>query len=84
MIRTQIQLSEEHYRALKKEAARRGVSIAALVREGVEKVLRETETATSAEKRKRALDVVGKFRDLEGATDVSTNHDKYLAEIYSS
>jgi hypothetical protein len=36
------------------------------------------------EKWKRATEVVGMFSDEDGATDVSINHDKYLAEIYGS
>lgn len=31
---------------------------------------------------RRALAVVGKYRDREGATDVGVNHDKYLADAY--
>jgi hypothetical protein len=44
---------------------------------------------TMEEKRRRALAAIQyiddhpeEFRDIEGKTDVSINHDKYLAEIY--
>ena len=53
--------------------------MAALVREGVELVLAEPDRE---ELWRRALAVVGKYRDLEGATDVAENHDRYLEDAY--
>ena len=79
MVRTQIQLTDEQARRLKGLAAERGVSMAALVREGVELVLAEPDRE---ELWRRALAVVGKYRDLEGATDVAENHDRYLEDAY--
>jgi Arc/MetJ-type ribon-helix-helix transcriptional regulator len=76
VVRTQIQLTEEQACQLKAIAARRGVSMAELIRQAVEKVLEETQRH---EKRRRALEVVGKF---PGPSDLSTNHDRYLAEDY--
>jgi len=47
-------------------------------------LLIEKETKPSREELKqRALSIVGKYHDIEGAADVSINHDKYLAEIYA-
>ncbi|HZS91888.1 MAG TPA: CopG family transcriptional regulator [Chloroflexota bacterium] len=77
MIRTQIQLTEEQAQALRDLAARRGVSLAELVRQGVERILAESERR---EKRQRALAVLGRFD--AGPSDVATNHDRYLAEDY--
>ena len=77
MVRTQIQLTEEQARALKEMAVRRGVSMAELIRESVQRLIEERE---EAEKWRRALEVLGKYRD--GASDVSINHDKYLDEAY--
>ncbi len=78
MIRTQIQLTEEQARALKALAARDGISMAALVRRGVDRVLAESdEDARWA----RALALVGKFRS--GHTDVARRHDDYLTEDFA-
>jgi hypothetical protein len=59
-------------------AAQRGVSMAELVRQSVDQLLKENE---QAERWRRALAVVGSFRG--GPGDVSTNHDKYLDEAYA-
>lgn len=67
MIRTQIQLTEEQARALHDLAVRRGVSLAELVRQGVERILAESE---QREKRRRALAILGRFDG--GPSDVST------------
>ena len=77
MVRTQVQLTKEQASALKRLAAERGVSMATLVREGVDRVVGED---TWEAKRRRALAVVGKYRS--GHTDIARNHDKYLAEDF--
>lgn len=76
MVRTQIQLTEEQACRLKEIAARRGVSMAELIRQAVERILEESQWG---EKRRRALEVAGKF---PGPFDLSANHDKYLVEGY--
>jgi Arc/MetJ-type ribon-helix-helix transcriptional regulator len=73
MVRTQIQLTEEQAEGLKKLAAERGVSMAELVRQSVQRLLEERE---QDEKWRRAMTLVGRYRS--GLTDVSVNHDKYL------
>ena len=77
MILTQIQLTEEQARALMELAAQRGVSMAELIRQGVDRVLADSDRR---ERRQRALAVIGRFSG--GPPDVSTHHDKYLAEDY--
>ena len=79
VIRTQIQLTGEQLEALQRLAAERGVSVAALVREGIEAVLR---TAAGEDRWSRALAVVGRFRSDRG--DVSERHDEYLVDAFSS
>ncbi len=81
MVRTQIQLTEEQSRALKKMASSRHLSIAELVRQGVDVVLRSNVGIDASEKRKRALAMVGKYRS--GKRDISKEHDKHLAEVFS-
>ena len=78
MVRTQIQLTEEQARRLKELAARRGVSIADLVRRGVDTVLEGETKPTRAELVARAIAAAGRHRS--DRRDVSENHDRYLAE----
>jgi hypothetical protein len=80
MVRTQIQLSEEQHRRLKAEAYRRGMSVSAVLRELVDRSFGEAETDRRAKAEAAWKAFIGCFSD--GATDVSENHDKYLAEIY--
>jgi Arc/MetJ-type ribon-helix-helix transcriptional regulator len=80
MIRTQVQIPEDQYRELKKLAAERDVSISALVREGIAKVIGDDERK---EKWKRFLAAAGTFDDPNAARDrVSERHDEILAEIW--
>jgi hypothetical protein len=88
MIRTMIQLTEEQMQALKALAKQRKTSVAKLVRESVAQyVTVEIQASEMDEKRRRALEFIRmietdqiQFRDFEGKTDVSVNHDKYLNE----
>jgi hypothetical protein len=77
MVRTQLQLPEEQARALRELAAERGVSVAELIREAVEQMLRECH---NDELWRRASSLIGRYRD--DATDASVNHDAYLDEAY--
>jgi hypothetical protein len=80
MVRTQIQLTEEQAKKVKKLAAHRGVSMAEVIRGAVEEVIRSDAGAVPEERRRRALGIVGKFRS--GKTDVSGEHDAYLTEAF--
>jgi predicted DNA-binding protein len=75
LIRTQIQLTETQARELKDLARRRGISMAELIRQAVERIVEDDD-----ERWRRASSVVGRFRS--GSTDISTRHDDYLAEDY--
>ncbi len=80
MIRTQIQLSEAQMRALRRLAAARERSLAELVREGVDLLLRSSGGVDPEERKNRALAAAGRFRS--GTADLSSEHDRYLAEAY--
>ncbi len=82
MIRTQIQLEEEQYKRLKEMSAEKGVSMARLIRESVDTYLVTINEPSKEELRRRAMGIVGIAHDIDGATDVAENHDKYLDEIY--
>lgn len=78
MIRTQIQLDEEQGAALKRLAVERGVSIAALVREGVDLLLAGAGGDADWE---AALRVVGRHRGPGGS--VAEDHDRHLEEAFT-
>jgi predicted transcriptional regulator len=90
MIRTMVQLTEEQMKALKELAKARKTSVARLVRESVAQYVVIAEKASDREeKRRQALEFIEMmkkepFHDKDGATDVSVDHDKYLAEIYGT
>ena len=80
MIRTQIQLTEEQARRLRELSAQTGRSMADIVRESVDDYLARRAGVHPDERRRRALQVVGRF--ASGSTDVARDHDRYLGEIY--
>jgi hypothetical protein len=77
MVRTQIQLTEEQAREVKQLAAERGVSVANVIRDAVDRELEEKGRAARWERARRAI---GKYRS--GLGDVAEEHDKYLAEDF--
>ncbi len=88
MIRTQIQLTEEQHQFLREKAAEYNVSMAELVRRGVELLAQQQEQRPSREEsRRRALAFIEHieqnpelYQDIEGKTDVSINHDEYFVQ----
>ncbi len=78
MVRTQIQLTEDQARKVKKIAAHRGVPMAEVIRDAIDGMIHSEARTAPEDRRKRALDIVGKFRS--GKRDVSKRHDAYLAE----
>jgi Ribbon-helix-helix protein, copG family len=81
MLRTQIQLTEEQSRDLKRLAAVRHTSVAELIRQAAEDLLRDSSLLDRSVLKERARAVAGRFRS--GRKDLSTRHDDYLAEVYS-
>lgn len=78
MVRTQIQLREEQALALKRLAEAKGLSMAELVRQGVDLVIRQGNRPSPEQRRARAAAAAGRFRS--GKTDVARRHDDYLAD----
>lgn len=75
MERTQIQFDAEQAAALKRRASERGVSVSSVVREAVDRYL----ASDSAEGRiARVREAAGAF--TSGQSDISEEHDRYLAE----
>lgn len=80
MVRTQIQLTDEQSHELKRLAAERRTSVAELIRQATEGLLRDSAKISGADRRQRALAAAGHFRS--GNQDLSARHDDYLAEAY--
>ena len=80
MVRTQIQLTEEQSKALKRLSAQRDISVAELIRQGINLYLRSCGTISQAERRQRAIKAASLFRS--GQADLSEKHDAYLAAVY--
>ncbi len=80
MIRTQIQITEEQARSLKRLAAKEGKSVAELIRISVDNLLRAGGTPDPNIARQKALAAAG---TLNGPENLAEEHDKYLAEALS-
>ena len=80
MIRTQIQLTEEQSQILKSLSNEKGTSVAELIRQSIDNYIRSISQPTLAERRRKALAVIGIVSSK--GTDLSANHDHYLAEAY--
>ena len=79
MIRTQIQLDEATYKQIKRIAYEQNKSVSQVVREKLDEALNKPK---GKKKKLTMADFpwVGKYHSKE--TDISVNHDKYLAEDF--
>ena len=78
MVRTQIQLTQSQSERLKRLAVREGVSMARLIRKGVDRLLASREPIDRTARRERALEAVGRFRSGHGG--LAVEHDDQFAE----
>ena len=81
MVRTQIRLSEKQDAALRRIAAKQGLSKAELIRRSVERLILSNTELDDGARWVRALDAAGCVRS--GLGDLAANHDRYLAEAYA-
>jgi len=81
MVRTQIQLTEEQARRLRREARQQGISLAEAIRRCVDRSL-AGERADRAKLYERAAALVGRFADRKGARDLARAHDRYLDQAF--
>jgi hypothetical protein len=77
VIRTQIQLTDEQAALLRRVAAERGISMAALIRELVDGALATASSARAA----RARSAIGRF--ASGTSTVSREHDRELGRAFA-
>jgi hypothetical protein len=61
-------------------AAARHLSSAELIRRAVDSMIKSGPAAEPEERRKRAVEIAGKFSS--GKSDVSRKHDKYLTQAF--
>ena len=80
MIRTQIQLTDAQARALKALAASEGRSMADLIRDGVDTLLRARGTVDRDAVKARSLAALGRFKSA--SRGLGTKHDDHLAEAF--
>jgi hypothetical protein len=80
MVRTQIQLTESQFEALKARASAQGRSMADLIRSFVDESFSSIGRPGPEERRRRALSAIGRLR--KGPRNLSRRHDDYLSEAY--
>jgi hypothetical protein len=80
MVRTQVQLTERQLKALRQLSAATGKSAAELIRNGIDQYLAGKQATDPEARIERAIGVAGKF--ASGASDVSAEHDRHLAEAF--
>ena len=79
--RTQIYLDDFRYNELKKKAQKEGKSLAQVVREAIDSVVKNREVKDLKKKEKDRAEFL-KLAGIgeSGLTDISTRHDEYLAK----
>ena len=83
MVRTQVQLTPEQHRRLKRWAQQRGISLSEAVRRCVAQQLDAEQGAPDrAALVREAVQVAGTYQDPEGATDVAREHDQHLYDAF--
>lgn len=79
MVRTQIQLSQDQYRKVKRLAREEGVSLAEIIRRFIDNALGKQPGDRGA-RYDRAAGLLAAFRAAE--RDLSTKHDRHLDEVF--
>jgi hypothetical protein len=81
MVRLQVQLDQAQHRLVKQRARRLGISVSELIRRGVALELKSSTEATLDDRARRALAVVGRYRE-PAAGQIASQHDAALTEAY--
>jgi hypothetical protein len=82
MVRTQIQLTDAQARALKALSVSEGRSMAELIRDGVDAMLRARGTVDRDAVKARSIAALGRFKS--GARHLGSRHDDELADAFQS
>jgi hypothetical protein len=81
MVRTQIQLTDDQARRLRRRARQDGVSMSAVIRRFLDHGLVEA-TGDRSDLYRNASGLVGGFPDRERAKDLASEHDRHLDEAF--
>ena len=79
MIRTQIQITPEQARALKRLASSEGKSVAELIRLSIDSTLQTSGIKDYDKLRRKAIAAAGK---LHGPGNLAADHDDFLADAF--
>jgi hypothetical protein len=82
MVRAQIQFTEAQLQALRTLSAKTGRSIADIARDAVTMYLGRHSAPAPELVAERAIEIAGQFSS--GQSDISSDHDRYLAEAFGS
>lgn len=82
MVRTQIQLTDAQAKALKALAASEGRSMADLIRDGVDAMLRTRGAVDRDGLKARSLAALGRFKSA--SRDLGSKHDEHLAGAFEA
>ena len=82
MVRTQIQLTDAQARGLKALATSEGRSMAELIRDGVDAILRARGTVDRDAIKARSIAALGRFKS--GTRHLGSRHDEHLADAFQS
>ena len=78
MVRTQVQLTEKQFQALKRVAARERVSMAEVIRRALDRAIAMESLPDREEIKRRAIAAIGSCHS--GIPDLAERHDEYWAE----
>jgi hypothetical protein len=81
MVRTQIQLTEAQFEAVRARASAEGRSMADVIRSLVDESAAAGAKPSLEERRRRALAAIG-FLGKKGPRDLARRHDDHLAKAY--
>lgn len=82
MVRTQIQLTDAQARGLKALAAAEGRSMAEVIRDGVDTILRARGTLDREAVKARSIAALGRFKS--GIRHLGSRHDDHAAEAFEA
>ena len=82
MVRTQIQLTDAQARGLKTLAAAEGRSMAEVIRDGVDAILRSRGGVDRDALKARSIAALGRFKS--GSRNLGSRHDDHLADAFGS